>query len=819
MTHPDRIENDRVDRTGLGDTIALAGVSSGIIAFQIVLMQVLASVVWYHFAYLIISFALLGFGLSGTLLSIRGKGAVETGARFVPLLASISATGMVASTAVLSVESVRFDLYAVFSDPSILIGCTLFQVLLLVPFTAGALVIAILFLGRPSRAGATYAINLSSSAAGAVIGPILLEFLSPGRAIAACALLPAIGTVAVLRKSKPMAKWASVLLLATGFLLALIPPSLHPSPFKDISRLLAMPEAKIEAATPAASGFVHVVSSPTLRLSAPMSLDTLEPSPRIRVACVNGDAAISILDPNSNPSEIFSHTPEGILPLLMQPGPVWILEPESTLPGDALARISGNSVTIVTRHPMTGTLLIASDQPMSLATDGPRTYLRRAQNNAALIRFPSPTSASGSVGLGALSEQPLFTTEAFAESWTRLRDGGILSVTVPYDHPLRATPRLLKTLLAGLKRAGVTDPRSTLIGVRTWSSVTFLARREGFTPTDIALIRDFCALRRFDLMTASSLGIPPIGPFNTFADSSGLDWIQAILDQGPDPPGALGSFSAGGDKASLFNSAPPTDNRPYFSQFIRLGHIREYLRSMSMRDLAYLELGPPIVLATLVGVAIPALILIIFPLLGRRHRPRINGRFASALFCSASLGFGFIATEIGLIQRAISLTGDPVVATASVMAVLLLAAGGGSLIAQKCPRAIPGPARPAAITAAWIAVAVAGPMAIGLTTPPSYPDFNTTLLMASAAVAGFFMGMPFPKLIASLGGSDRRLLPWAWAVNGFLSVVGAPVAAMVSVIAGFPTLFLIAAGAYAVAAASSMFLAPGRVARSRSSSF
>jgi hypothetical protein len=793
---PDRTEPDAVAPAAPGDTIALASVSAGIVAFQIVLMQVLASVVWYHFAYLIISFALLGFGLSGTLLSIRGKIKIDTGSRFVPLLTSISATGMMVIIAMLSVDSLTIDLYSVFSDPSVLIGCTLFQVVLLVPFTAGALVIALLLLGRPARAGKTYAINLSSSAAGALIGPVLLEILPPGRAVAACALLPAIGTLATFTRSTPVVKRASVSLLAIGSLLALIPPSLHPSPFKDISRLLALPEARIEAATPAASGFVQVISSPSLRLSAPLSLEYHEPSPQVRVACVNGDAAGSIVDPGANSLDVYLHTPEGILPRLLRPGPVWILEPESTLLSDSLTQVSGSPVTLITRHPVIGDLLSGSNQAVSLATEGPRTYLRRAPHDAALIRLPSPMSPSGSVGLGALSEQPLFTTEAFAESWTRLAEGGILSVTVPIDHPARATPRLLKTLLAGLKQAGVTDPSSTVIGVRTWSSVTFLARHGGFTSEDTALVRDFCARTRFDLMAASSLGIDPVGPFNTFVDSSGLNWIQAILDQDPEPP----------HQGSFFNTDPPTDNRPYFSQFIRLDRITEFLQSNDFRDLAYLELGLPIVLATLISVAIPALILIVVPLLVRKHRPMMDGRFSATLVCSASLGFGFIATEIGLIQRTVSLTGNPVVSTASIMAVLLLTAGAGSLFAQKFPKAVPSPFRPAAIVAAWLAIAVAGPMTAGPSLWYSYPNNNYFLFLISTAAAGFFMGMPFPKLIAILGRDDRRLLPWAWAINGFLSVVGAPVAAMVSVIAGFPILFLVAAGAYALAATSGMFL-------------
>ena len=108
---------------------------------------------------------------------------------------------------------------------------------------------------------------------------------------------------------------------------------------------------------------------------------------------------------------------------------------------------------------------------------------------------------------------------------------------------------------------------------------------------------------------------------------------------------------------------------------------------------------------------------------------------------------------------------------------------------------------------AGLVLAIAGPMAIGSIT---YPIIGYRFLLISAAVAGLFMGMPFPKLVASLGGSDRRLLPWAWAINGFLSVIGAPVAALVSVTAGFPALFLTAAVAYSVAAGSGFSLASGR---------
>ena len=49
---------------------AVVMVSAGAIAYEILLMRLLAIVQWHHFAWMIISLALLGYGVSGTAIAL-----------------------------------------------------------------------------------------------------------------------------------------------------------------------------------------------------------------------------------------------------------------------------------------------------------------------------------------------------------------------------------------------------------------------------------------------------------------------------------------------------------------------------------------------------------------------------------------------------------------------------------------------------------------------------------------------------------------------------------------------------------------------------
>ena len=780
--------------------VALACLSASIISYQVILMQVLASVVWYHFAYLIISFALLGFGLSGTLLAIPRFGRRLAGPRGLAILAATCAASMPGAIILLGTDALRIDLYGVFADPTTWIGPLLVEALLLVPFTTGALVVAILLLKRPARAGVVYGINLSASALGALTAPILVEWILPHHAVGVPAALAAAGSLALLRDTPRSGRILTSIILIAGLVFAAFPSLPRPSGYKDLSRILALPQANLIETSPSAHGIFQRVRSPALRLSVPLSLSFPGTLPLTETIFVNGDAVFSRVIEGGDLPTVAAWTPEGILSELVQPGPIWILEPENSVPIAQWSDQSTGPVTVTVRHPRLAALLREDVPDLTVVSTGPRARLGTITERPSLIRFPSPNAPSGSAGLGALGEQPLFTAEAMTEAWIQLQDRGLLVVTAPIDHPLRSAPRLLRTLLEGLRRAGEQESTASVLGLRTWSTLTFVAQRGGFQPTDLVRIKAFAADRGFDLMAGPILPTGPVEIFNRFADPDELDRLDRLFS----------SNGADGGSDSLFQTTPPTDNRPYFSQFLRITRIPDLLRTTDLRSLAYLELGLPIVAITVIQLTVVASILILLPWIGGKGLRLPAGGTTAAFGCAAGLGLGFIAAEIGMLQRIIFLTGNPVAAAALILGMLLLSAGAGSWFGQNHPHFLRGPARPAALIAALFAIhGVAGSWLVAL--PPS---IQIAALTGLTGLAGFFMGLPFPRLIMLLGEKAPRLLPWTWGVNGFLSVIGAPVAALIAVTGGYSILSLTAAAAYALAAVCGLLL----VARAESGS-
>lgn len=778
------------------EAIALAAASAATICFQVILIQLLATVVWYHFAYLVISIALLGFGLSGTLLATRRLGRVIADRGSISILAGLCALSMIGANSLMSTGLLELNSYTVFADPTESLELLAIQIILAVPFTAGALVIASILLRRPAHAGKTYAINLGSSALGGTIAPLLLSAMEPGEALLIPAALAGLSGLVTIRQTGRRGRIFYSLALASAFALALLPLRVHPSPHKDLARLMMLPEAQITTTEPSAHGVFQTVTSPALRLTVPLSLDYPGSLPLTQAVCINGDLRHSLIPSDHDSRDLINHTPEGILPALVPPGQVWLFEPETTLAVSTWLESTQHPLTVTIEHPLLRFRLQHLAEGARVIGARPRAFLQAEEDRASFIRLPSPGSLSGTVGLEALSEQPIFTIEGVADAWNRLDQGGYLAVTVAIDHPLRAAPRLLGTLQQGLERAGEPSPDKTVVGLRTWSTLTFLVRRGGFNDEILGILAGFAENRGFDLMAAPAMGIPPTAPVHSVTDPSAPGPTHRLFEH----------WNAGTPLPGMFRTEPATDNRPYFSQFLRLGQVPEMVRSVGFRTMIYTEPGLPLVLATLIEMLLFATVLILLPLLARSRDRSPFGITGRTFVCAAGLGLGFITAEVGMIRHSIFFTGNPVTAAAIVLTLLLVSAGAGSWFCHRHPRLIPGPTRPAAVLALGFAF-----LAAVSSLPVDLPA--TVHLLISSAItvpAGFFMGMPFPKLIARLGRQSPALLPWAWGVNGYFSVIGAPLAVLILITSGFGYLSVTTAVAYAAAAVATLGLSGPR---------
>jgi len=158
----------------------------------------------------------------------------------------------------------------------------------------------------------------------------------------------------------------------------------------------------------------------------------------------------------------------------------------------------------------------------------------------------------------------------------------------------------------------------------------------------------------------------------------------------------------------------------------------------------------------------------------------------------ALLGLGYLCVEIPLLQRFILFLGHPAYAMATVLFALLLFSGLGSLISRRVPLWLALILLPLLV----VAYALGLPALFEATLAAS---LGSRLVVAVVALAppGLLMGMPFPKGLALL---ERRgspaLIPWAWGVNGAVSVVASILAALLALSFGFSTVLAVGAVCY-----------------------
>lgn len=267
--------------------IAIGLISVAIIAFQLTLMQILSYVQWYHFAYMIISIALLGFGAAGTFLTIFRKYLEQNYFWFFSLLSTFTAILIPTVIFVANSEAVRFDSLLIFQDFKQASRLIVIYFIFFLPFFTGALAIGLSFLKFANQIGKIYFSNLIGSGMGGIIALLLMQYILPEQQPLLIALIAlAAGFVSFPNNAGILLKSIIHVSVALLMVLFFFPPKLKPSEYKDISKTLLLPKATVEYEKSSPYGFVQIVSSPVLRFAPGVSLSYQEPFP-IRKAVFN----------------------------------------------------------------------------------------------------------------------------------------------------------------------------------------------------------------------------------------------------------------------------------------------------------------------------------------------------------------------------------------------------------------------------------------------------------------------------------------------------------------------------------------------------
>ena len=313
--------------------LAVALVSAGALAYEVLLTRLFSIVQWHHYAYMVISIALLGYGASGAFLALVGDGLRRhLGAAFAAG-AALFAVSAVTSFAV--AERLPFNALAVIWEPRQLLFLPILYTLFALPFFGAATCIGLALAAFPERVGRIYRYDLIGAAAGAIGLMLALFVLFPDTALRLVALLGLLAAALgiSLRESGAIRKGRAAACSAAAIAAcAALPPSwtaLHLSEYKGLSQALLVPGAKVLAEDSSPLGLLTVVSSPTipLRHAPGLSLyNATEPPAQLGVF-TDGDGltAITAFDGRREPLNYLDSTPTALPYHLLEKPEVLIL--------------------------------------------------------------------------------------------------------------------------------------------------------------------------------------------------------------------------------------------------------------------------------------------------------------------------------------------------------------------------------------------------------------------------------------------------------------------------------------------------------------
>jgi hypothetical protein len=462
-----------------------------------------------------------------------------------------------------------------------------------------------------------------------------------------------------------------------------------------------------------------------------------------------------------------------------------------------------SSITAVEINPITNDIVTKRmrehwgglfEQPeVRLVTEEGRGFVRRSNEKYdAIISVNTMSSAALTSGALTLSETYILTREAFEDYWNHLTPNGTLLVTGWDIAKLFATTREL------FDHLGLGSPASHLFAFRGLGASFgrlrlmpgFLLQKSPLRPEEVSIMAKRVGVGSNE---DSNDAEQPEIYYSPFQDPPKDHAILADLVNSPDLERVYASTTA--------YLRPATDDKPFFNRMKQFSSPRLGFRSVLTAGAnGYLPVAEVILAILLIQAVVISGVMILLPLVRFSRRGlRAPGRWGFLTYFAA-LGLGFILIEIVLLQRLSLFLGQPIYTFSVVLAGLLIFTGAGSYVAgrfQQVSRCKLSNALLAVVGAILLTLVAMPPilsLALGLALP-----WRVVIAILVIAPLGTALGVPFSTGLRLVGEEAPPLVPWAWAVNGFFTVIGSVGAMILGMAFGFTAVFIIAAACYVAA--------------------
>ena len=808
---------------------ALFFISAAGIAFELYVMRIFSVGSWSNFGSLVISTALLGIGLAGIILTFVEESIRKRPEMYLSILSIALPLFMTAS--VILAQMVPFNPIFLASDSRQLWFIGAYYIIYGFPFFIIAAYVGITFIALRDKIQGVYFWNMLGSGLGGLFIVLFMFFLPPQYLLLPILALTILA--ALLTCCRQSGKWVFpfpyVIALSLTTILSIIFTffwgNIRISDYKDISYVRRYADSSLVHHSYGPAGEFHVYASryfhfaPGLSDNAVLKIENL-PAQLYWGLFIDGSGPIGIMGNLREEEKIYLDYLPMAAPYTMISEPNVLLV---NLCGGINAQVAlynrARSIDIV--EPSTEMIrLLKSDPTVSrftgklLDTDiinvirgEGRSHCANNEGSYDLIEI----SLVDSVGLTdsggyTVHEDFKYTVEAFKEYFSGLKEGGVLSVTV-WDrlNPPRNVPRLLNTIIKAMKESGFQEPEKSLYSFGLLRSTsTILVKKGALTARDLDDLNSFVKNCSFELFYAPGAELPLRDIDILFAsyryqfEDSSSDSVETFTNADMYRTVIPRFFAGEAGKIEndyIFDIRPILDSRPYYTGFLKMDELPMYLDQL--RDISE-EWGYLLLFAMLIQAFLFGLIVILIPVIGRRKTLFKKRRGTiGVIFYYAGLGLGYMLIEIYLIQRLAVFLSNPTYSTSIVITVMLISSALGNITSSLLKRY--------RLLVVPIACAlVGGGLLFYIFGLDSFlAIFHSSSMMARFMVSAlviappaFFMGIPYPNGLDSLQEKKPHLLPWAWGMNGGLSLVGSALARLLSVSSGFPVLLQLGIAVY-----------------------
>lgn len=767
------------------------------------LIRIFSFIQWYHYGFLFISIALLGFGLSGLFIEIifrfgSNRNRFKINSWAISLSSSVS---MLLGYLVLNY--VQFDSFAFFWSTKQVFILLLYYVVLTVPFFLVGLCVGYAMFKKPAWTGRIYFYNMSGSAAGALLPLLLVARIGAERTVFLTAVLAVVASLIYrtsdiidstrrrLNLNNVLRFGASGVLLMFFVLLMVYTPQevmARPNQYKSLMQVRKYPDSSVVDSFWGDIFRVDVISSSSIRSAPGLSFRYEGKLPTQDAIFFDGDNLSPLIEAIGKAQLRYLENLPSSLPYeLLQPDRVLIIFPrggsEMVKPG----YFGCKEVVILEEDPVfikRVTAIMSYElrevyptTQYSLIGKSPRSFISENKKKFDLILLPlSEGFRAVTSGSYSFTENYLLTKESIQSLYDALLPGGMLAVERWHQVP---PTDVVKSFALLCTPYGVTADE--IIVIRSWSTELLILKKGDFTDGELGIVTDFCERNSFDISFVKGLTEEQSNKFNVLEKSWDFLAFKEFIEQRDKT-----TFYAN----SYFGIKPPTDDMPYYYNYFKLRQLGDILGNLGKTMQPFGGAGFLIIIAliTLSGVLSIFLMLLPTAILGRFWQPKNKCVHARYQWCYylyfAAIGFGFIFIEIPMIQKNILLLGSPSFSFPVSIFSLLAFTAIGSYFSAKVKRRMSLEVSSLAILVSIFIYGNIWPAAI-------YRILTLNLVIRGTIGVimlfplGFLLGLFFPLGIKRATEYDPEAVPMAWAANGFASVSGSILAAAVSMSMGF----------------------------------